>query len=667
MKKSQTIEIWKKFLKEARSMEEEVLEEEEPFQKAVKKGYLKKRDQYLTTGPQKAGPPFSKKPKNSRAKSAPPAGLPVAEEKSLDESFKDFMKRIFSTEKTKDQAAGREEPMPDLDIDQVNIPIPYPEDQKDNILKDPQVRKLLNAYISTLGLNHTGNMVAQTLVKYPSQVDSILQDFMKTARVVNVAQKADESPESSSTEVSIENELIPTFKSEFNKSYYANKDKYEDVFNSVLGKKIVSKTPPEIGVDDFVSLAKEKGLDDKEVSILRDLMGKKTVVKENLSITNVSGADLAELIQNINKFYPYAQEYLKFDRPVSLNLVSDPKNAKDTFGKTAYYNPSSDEITIFVDKRHPKDMIRSFSHELVHHAQNCRGEFDKDFVAGENYIEENDHLNLMEREAYEKGNMCLRYYESYLKKENKKMSLNEETLRKAIREAIKRVTENKTTVAEEATTITATMTEDSGEEETWHQWKNEHADDDHIKEIEHHLRALKSDRDYERDEAEYDHDKYEDEGMEEGKDAAEELGDDVDREKGLPSVTTPGKEDYMGEDKAYTAKKEKRGDKRKGAEKRGGEGTLAKTKGHGRVDYVNEEEALEEGEDWGANEDDYKRKKDKAGVRKKTGDVGGGKYGKGGHYKDYEKNESQETPLHEKINREKGQLIFDKLVNKWCK
>ena len=39
MKKSQTIEKWKKFLKEHRSMEEEVLEEEEPFQKAVKKGW----------------------------------------------------------------------------------------------------------------------------------------------------------------------------------------------------------------------------------------------------------------------------------------------------------------------------------------------------------------------------------------------------------------------------------------------------------------------------------------------------------------------------------------------------------------------------------------------------------------------------------------------------
>ena len=257
--------------------------------------------------------------------------------------------------------------------------------------------------------------------------------------------------------------------------------------------------------------------------------------------------------------------------------------------------------------------------------------------------------------------------------------MKEQTLRKAIREAIKRVVENKT-VTEEAVEEAHcgaskrdymeedTVTEDSGEEEAWHQWKNEHADDDHIKEIEHHLRALRDDRDHERDEAEYDHDKYEDEGMEEGKDAAEELGDDVPHEKGLPSVTTPGKEDFMKEDEDYTAKKEKPGaDKRKGAEKRGAEGTLAKTKGHGKVDYVNEEEALEEDEDWGGNKDDYKRKKDKDGVRKKTGDVGGGKYGKGGHYKDYEKNESQETPLHEKINREKGQLIFDKLVKKWCK
>ena len=49
-------------------------------------------------------------------------------------------------------------------------------------------------------------------------------------------------------------------------------------------------------------------------------------------------------------------------------------------------------------------------------------------------------------------------------------------------------------------------------------------------------------------------------------------------------------DNFIVEDKPYTAKKEEPGeDKRKGAEKRGAEGTLAKTPGHGRVDYVNEE------------------------------------------------------------------------------
>ncbi len=61
--------------------------------------------------------------------------------------------------------------------------------------------------------------------------------------------------------------------------------------------------------------------------------------------------------------------------------------------------------------------------------------------------------------------------------------------------------------------------------------------------------------------------------------------------------------DPMEEDKAYTAKKERPGaDMRKGAEKRGAEGTLAKTPGHGRVDYVNEDE--EEERELDATEDE---------------------------------------------------------------
>lgn len=91
-------------------------------------------------------------------------------------------------------------------------------------------------------------------------------------------------------------------------------------------------------------------------------------------------------------------------------------------------------------------------------------------------------------------------------------------------------------------------------------------------------------------------------------------GDDVDVDMDV--------EDMLQE-KAYTAKKEKPGaDKRKGAEKRGAEGTLAKTKGHGRVDYVNEEEGSKKGE--------YRRKDKDGKVGHRAGE------GKDGHYKDYE-------------------------------
>jgi len=76
----------------------------------------------------------------------------------------------------------------------------------------------------------------------------------------------------------------------------------------------------------------------------------------------------------------------------------------------------------------------------------------------------------------------------------------------------------------------------------------------------------------------------------------------------------------LEEDKAYTAKKEKPGeDIRKGAEKRGAEGTLAKTPGHGKVDYVKEgedvyqEEESEEEAELHATEDELGAEDELAG------------------------------------------------------
>ena len=148
------------------------------------------------------------------------------------------------------------------------------------------------------------------------------------------------------------------------------------------------------------------------------------------------------------------------------------------------------------------------------------------------------------------------------------MSLNEETLRKAIREAIKRVTENNTTTTEEVTTEEVT-TEENVEEA--------------------HCPGTRDD---------------------------EEMKEETTTED-TETINEEEVEETIDEDEDYTAKKEKPGDdKRKGAEKRGAEGTLAKTKGHGKVDYVNEEKTIS---------------------------------------------------IRESLNKEKGNLIFDRLVNKWCK
>jgi hypothetical protein len=123
------------------------------------------------------------------------------------------------------------------------------------------------------------------------------------------------------------------------------------------------------------------------------------------------------------QFLPYAQRSLGFDKPVGVNLLSDPENVKDPLGKTAYYDPNKMEITLFVDKRHVKDVLRSMAHELVHHTQNCRGEFDEGVETGPGYAQDNEHMRKMEAEAYLKGSgFLLRDWEDSLKKENQVMS-----------------------------------------------------------------------------------------------------------------------------------------------------------------------------------------------------------------------------------------------------
>ncbi len=120
------------------------------------------------------------------------------------------------------------------------------------------------------------------------------------------------------------------------------------------------------------------------------------------------------LFQSLGK---YAQKEFGFKKPPTLSLVSDEENQMKLLGKTAYYDPQNMAISIYVDGRHPKDILRSFAHELVHHAQNENGELDTGGYTGQGYAQKNKNLRDMERDAYERGNMCFRDWEDQLKQE----------------------------------------------------------------------------------------------------------------------------------------------------------------------------------------------------------------------------------------------------------
>jgi len=83
----------------------------------------------------------------------------------------------------------------------------------------------------------------------------------------------------------------------------------------------------------------------------------------------------------------------------------DSKNASDFFGKTAYYDPNKQHIVLYTEGRHPKDIVRSYAHEMIHHIQYLEDRLGD--VAGTDTTED-DHLDKIEQEANLRGTMTFR-------------------------------------------------------------------------------------------------------------------------------------------------------------------------------------------------------------------------------------------------------------------
>jgi proteasome assembly chaperone (PAC2) family protein len=91
--------------------------------------------------------------------------------------------------------------------------------------------------------------------------------------------------------------------------------------------------------------------------------------------------------------------------PTMEFIDGDSENAKDFFGKTAYYDPNRKHIVLYTEGRHPKDIVRSYAHEMIHHIQNLEGRLGD--ISTTN-TQEDDKLNDIEAEANLKGTMTFR-------------------------------------------------------------------------------------------------------------------------------------------------------------------------------------------------------------------------------------------------------------------
>ncbi len=189
---------------------------------------------------------------------------------------------------------------------------------------------------------------------------------------------------------------------------------------------------PEKTLEDFKQFLPDK-LSEEEKQQVYDLL-KKGAVKEGTCgyDTNAETGEKLDTpgdVSETGKSSPYGSGYKPLLLEISKFMINqgmeiqplpkvqfiddDIDNAQNILGTTAYYDPQSKTIVLYTLDRHPKDILRSFCHEMVHHEQNMKGTLGN--IKTQNTTEDS-HLDEIEREAYEKGNIMFRNWTDSLSK-----------------------------------------------------------------------------------------------------------------------------------------------------------------------------------------------------------------------------------------------------------
>lgn len=207
----------------------------------------------------------------------------------------------------------------------------------------------------------------------------------------------------------------------------------EGVFNAWFDKEEPVKTPLKEGSGGtpIAPMSAIKSSDRHKLvtlhSRLRNMLGDdfyKIIFNQDHIRIQLKGGGLNETLESESfDFTPHIASILEYMIDEGMNilpipevkLVRDEHNAKELFGRTAHYNPVEKEIVLYIEGRHPKDVLRSFAHEMIHHKQNLEQRLHNISTTNTN---EDDNLLELEKEAYLEGNITFRNWEDGIK--NKK-------------------------------------------------------------------------------------------------------------------------------------------------------------------------------------------------------------------------------------------------------
>lgn len=134
---------------------------------------------------------------------------------------------------------------------------------------------------------------------------------------------------------------------------------------------------------------------------------------------NVSSHLLKYWISKANEFF-VKNFSMKVEPLPEVKILDDSKqhnDPNDILISTGSYDPFTSTVYIYTSNRHAKDLMRSYCHELVHHAQNIDNpDYLKRIWKGGG-LAENPELEEVEAEAYVKGNLMFRKFTEFLKKQ----------------------------------------------------------------------------------------------------------------------------------------------------------------------------------------------------------------------------------------------------------